>query len=381
MSSVKGPADATARRLFAAADLRGDADGKASASELAAIRAGVTNDVVRGDSPSGGVADVAHGHGSTPPHADAYERAVVSARAGEVTTLAEPLRRLPAPLRRLALEVDSLWGDADGRVTTAELDRVARFTLAALPFFTKEADAILELAQYLGLDAGARTAPSVLGLRLALATVDRDGASGAADFRELFDEAVRAGEVLGLPGMLRDAAQHAPHWHSLSILEHSAVASSAARSLSALLDVDWRLAGATMLVHDVGKMLERHATAHGFSYTDHEALGAEWLKERGVSDDVVFHVRHHADLRKASADELAALCGTRERLRQHLLVYVADQIAKGSEPAQLASFEEQAPKIADLASRCGIDAQELFEARRALVEKHFGIDPGMPLPV
>lgn len=376
MTTVKGPSSLGMRRLLGAADLAGDADGKVSAQELKAIRDDVKKEVVRGAA------------GSVPEEdgrVDVLERAATMAsERGALSTLTEALRRLPEPLRRLALEVDSLWGDADGRVTKAEIERVARYTLAALPFFLKEAEAVLELSAYLGLDVGPKAAPSVLALRLAVADVDRDEVARGAGPRRLFDEAVKAGEVPGLPEMLRDAATHSPRWHSLSILEHTAVAVAAARSLASSLDVDWRDAGATLLLHDVGKILARHAVTPGddgkerYSFWDHEAEGAKWLEERGVPEDVVFHVRHHADLRALTADDLSALCGTEDRLEQAVLLYVADQVGKGATPDQLASFDEQASKIAALCERCGLDAEALFESRRALVREHFGVDPGVP---
>src|SRR5690606_15457159 len=137
-------------------------------------------------------------------------------------------------------------------------------------------------------------------------------------------------------------------------------------------------AGATLLLHDVGKILERHAAGRGFHYHDHEETGARWLEERGVPADVAFHVRHHADLRAKSVAEMVALCGSDERLRQAVIVYVADQVAKGVTPDQLVSFDEQAPKIAALSARCGLDADALFATRRALLQERFGVDPGVP---
>lgn len=373
MPSVKGPSDLHARRLLAAADLAGNVDGQVTRAELEAVRAAASKDVVHGDGVHSGSGALARAQ------ADAYARACSSVDvAGAAATLRGPLAKLPPALRRLALEVDALWGDADGRVTTAELERVARFTLAALPFFTKEATAIVELAAYLGLDDGPRAAGGVVALRVALAEVDREEIARGVGFRQLFDEAVAAGEVAGLPELLRDAATHSPRWHSLSILEHTAVAVAGARALAKALDVDWRAAGATLLLHDVGKILERHAAGRGFHYEDHEAQGARWLEERGVPEDVAFHVRHHAHLRERTADQLVALCGSDERLRQAIVVYVADQVAKGVTPDQLASFDEQAPKIAALCARCGLDARAVFEERRRLILAHFGVDAGLP---
>lgn len=370
--TVKGTSDLRVRRMLAAADLAGDADGKVTRAELEGIQAAAAKGVVR-TAEAGPL-----GHLSA-EQADAYERATSAAARGPLPTLSEPLARLPAPLRRLALEMDALWGNADGQLSVEELDRVARFTLAVLPFFTKEASAVVELAEYLGLVEGPRPANGVLALRLALAEVDKEEVARGAAFRALFDEAVAAGEVAGLPEMLRDAATHSPRWHSLSILEHTAVAVDAARSLASSLDVDWREAGATMLLHDVGKMLERYAHERGFHYTNHESLGADWLERRGVSAEVAFHVRHHADLRTKSVEEMVALCGSGERLRQAILVYVADQVGKGVTPDQLESFREQAPKIAALCKVAGLDATALFEARRELLLRHFDVDVGLPL--
>lgn len=369
--SVNGPSDLRLRRLLAAADLAGDADGRVTRDELEGIQAAASKSVVRGEG-------VEPEDPLSRAQADAYERAMSVTERGSLATLSEPLARLPAPLRRLALEVDALWGDADGQVTTEELDRIARYTLAALPFFTKEAAAIVELAEYLGFDEGPRVAEGVLALRVALAEVDRDEVARGSAFKALFDEALAAGEVAGLPEMLRDAATHSPRWHSLGILEHTAVAVAAARSLSRSLDMDWRAAGATLLLHDVGKILERHAAERGFHYGGHEELGARWLEERGLPDDVAFHVRHHADLRGKSVEEMVALFESDERLQQAIVVYVADQIAKGVTPDQLASFDEQAPKIATLCARSGLDPAALFRERRALLVEHFGVDVGLP---
>jgi hypothetical protein len=131
-----------------------------------------------------------------------------------------------------------------------------------------------------------------------------------------------------------------------------------------------------MLLHDVGKILERGAvesTGGGgrYHFWGHEEAGADWLKGRGLPDDLVFQIRHHADLRKLDEEGAVALYGDGEDLRRALVVYVADQVAKGDTKDQLASFAQEEPKLRALAQRCGLCMDALLEGRARLLSRWF----------
>jgi putative nucleotidyltransferase with HDIG domain len=283
----------------------------------------------------------------------------------------------------VAIEIDRLWGQPDGRITVDELERVARYYLAALPFFTKEAGALLELAEHLGFADDRQAAPAaknVLSLRLAMAEVDKGEVARGQAFRALFDEALRAHDDPARPGLLRDVALHQPKWHRLSILEHTAVAVAAIKTLATSMGLEWKDAGAVMLLHDIGKVLERQTVTDPdgrdrHAFWGHEGVGARWLASRGLSPDLVFHVNHHGDLRAIGVEDMVALCGTKERLAQAIVVYVADQVAKGDTPDQLASFAREWPKIEALCAHAGLDSARLAETRSALIQHWFGHAP------
>jgi putative nucleotidyltransferase with HDIG domain len=365
MTRVSGPTNKNVQqRLIAEADQRGNADGVADPCELK---------------------DLAHAMEANvaPAFDDTYVQRLEAVRELSANPLGLPaldgaLRKLPESLRRLALELDALWGNADGKVSVNEVDRVARYYLAALPFFTKNAADLLELARYLRLDGPVPDRPplGVLQLRTALATVDSARVGMNQPFRTLFDEAVRVSESPGAPELLRDAAMHSPRWHKLGILEHSSVAVRAGIDLSRAVQLDWRDAGATMLLHDIGKMLEREvehqAGVRAFAFTDHESMGAQWLKARGVSDELAFQVQHHRDLRALTVEQMIELSGgNNERLARMVVVYVADQVAKGDTPDQMASFTRETPKILALAEHAGIDGQALLLTAHNLWEELF----------
>lgn len=343
--------DDTRRRLLAEADRRGNADGRVEPGELGRLVGELER---RG--------------------ADRFD-AGAEARLQQARTLAadgtlsastlEPeLQRAPEPVRRLALEVDALWGNADGRVSIDELDRVAAFYLAALPFFGAQAATLLELASALGAarPAADPVAPSVLALRAAVQRLDSDACVAAQPFASLFEQALAEGDVPGAPGYLRDPLLHSPRWHRLSVLEHTAAAVDAARQLAATVGVDWREAGATMLLHDVGKLLDRVAKpSEGFNYFDHEALGAAWLAERGLPEELRFQIASHLEIHRRSADELIALCaGDRGRVARLVIVACADSVAKGDTPEQVANFEQAVPKLRALARHAGLDDARLL---------------------
>jgi hypothetical protein len=354
------------------ADRRGNANGSASKGELEKIRGRAQMEAVPG------VPDPIHTAGA---RSDALDAAIGSVKHKGVQTLDPALKKLPTAVRKLALEIDGLWGNADGNVSLEELDRVAKYYLAALPYFTPEAGALLELAEFLGYDKGPAQAKSVVELRGALAHVDKREVEDGKQFRAMFDEAIESCDVAGAPELIREAAEHNPRWHSLGILEHTAVAVDAAREVGQALGVDWRHLGATMLLHDVGKLLQRgfvddDGESGRYHFWEHEGIGAGWLQAHGVDPGMMFHVRYHSVLRENTEQEMISLCGTKERLTEALAVYIADQVAKGIEPAQLQSFDGEREKITHLAEHCGVDPQVLFDLRRALVEKHFGVDPG-----
>lgn len=352
------------RRLLAEADRLGNADGIASTEELENVAEALQETPsfdVTGQSRRDKVVSLLGQANEVPP-----------------ATLDPTFQSLPTPLRRLALEVDGLWGDANGQISPEEFGRVVEFTLSALPFFTDKADALLELAQHLGFDQpDSKVAPSVMKLQMALAQVDAQEVENNRPFRQLFDEAVEAGEQIGAPELLRDALLHSPRWHRFSILDHTAKAVEAVRDLSQTVGMEWENAGASMLLHDVGKILERNTKspdASGrprFHYFDHEAAGAEWLESRGLDPDIAFHVRNHAEIRNVSTDEIVELAeGDPDRLAEMVVVYVADQVAKGNTDDQVESFESMRPKLLDLAQQAGLDGEALL-ARAATLREDF----------
>ncbi len=366
MTRVGGPSSPVplTRKLLADADRMGNADGVATPQEVKALA-----ETMATQAPASW--DVNHKERAAAAKTLAAEMTVPAG------TLDPALQKLPAPLRRLALELDAAWGNGDGKVSVGELDRVARYYMAALPFFTKEAGALLELAQHLKLDAPEKPAANnVLQLRMALAKVDKKDVEQAKPFRALFDEALKQSDALGAPELMRDAAKHSPKWHSLSILEHTAVAVDAVRGLCNAVGVDWKDAGAAMLLHDVGKILQRQVKDQdgkiSYNFWDHEAAGAEWLKQKGVSPEVEFQVRHHMELRSQTEDGMWALAGgDKDRLARMMTVYLADQVSKGDKPDQLASLANETPKIMNLCARAGIDGAKLFATADALRAQHF----------
>jgi putative nucleotidyltransferase with HDIG domain len=353
------------QKLLADADRLGDADGVATPSEVRDLAKTMAT-----RTPASW--DVEHAQ-----RAEAA-RTLATQVTQPTSTLDPALTRLPAPLRRLALELDAAWGNGDGKVSVQELDRVARYYLAALPFFSREAGALLELAKHLNLELPAQggTADNVLQLRLALPKLEKQEVTAARPFRALFDEALQASDAPGAPELLRSATKHSPKWHCLSILEHTAVAVDAARTLSNAVGVDWKDAGAAMLLHDVGKILERQVRQQdgkvSYNFWDHEAAGAEWLQQRHVPKEVVFQVRHHMDLRAMTEQGMWEASGPdKDRLARMLTVYMADQVAKGNKPDQLESLQNETPKILALCKRAGIDGGKLFATADALRARHF----------
>ncbi|MFH1808376.1 MAG: HDIG domain-containing metalloprotein [Pseudomonadota bacterium] len=358
--------DELRRRLSSEADRRGNADGTADTTELHAL-----------------ATELQH-RGTDRFDADAALRLsqaqdLAAGGPGRAHTLDPALMRAPEPLRRLALEVDALWGNADGQVSVDELERVAATYLGALPFFSAQAETLVELARYLGTAGRTQdvVAPSVVALRSALSRLDGSEVGAARPFAELFSEALAQGDIPGSPDYLRDAAMHSPRWHRLSILEHTAMAVDAATHLSRAAGVDWKEAGAAMLLHDVGKLLDRFPKRHGgFNYFDHEEAGARWLQQRGLPEDLRFQVEHHLEIHRRSVDELIELCGgDRGRIARLLVVACADSVAKGDTPDQLGNYAEMVPKLRALARFAGIDGQALLDEVDRLRAAHFPASP------
>ncbi len=352
-----GPADpgALERRLLAAADRAGNADGLVGKAELARLVKQLE---------------------SRPPASfdrDAEKRLEVARRllseapAQPLSTLEPALRSMPEAVRRLALEIDALWGDADGQVQVEELDRVARYYLAVLPYFSAKAEDLLALASLLKLGSGAdqASASGVVALRAAVAKLDSDQASSARPFGELFGEALQAAEIPGAPGLLREALQHSPRWHRLSILEHTAAATEAAHALAEAAGVDWQEAGATLLLHDVGKLLSRHAKErHGelrFYYWDHEEVGARWLKQRQVPAELLFQIQNHLEIHRREAAEIIDLAGgDPARVARMLVVAAADSLGKGDTSHYLESWAKLQPRFLELAAFAGLDGPAML---------------------
>ena len=358
------------RRLRAAADLRGNADGVASADEVQAL------------------ADDLAARPRADFDADASDRQstaqslATGAPAKGYATLDPKLRGLPEPMRRLALEIDALWGNADGEITVDKIDRVAAHYLAALPFFSHEASQLLDLARHLGFGVaedptdGAPIAPNVAALRAATAKLDPAEVAAGKPFRALLDQALVAADIPGAPELLRDRLRHSPEWHDLSILEHTTMAVRTADELARTVGLQWPKMGAVMLLHDVGKILGRvprpDRGEHEFSYWDHEANGAAWLEARGVDQEIEFQVKNHMAVRPNDAEEILELtAGDKDRLARLLVVFCADDVAKGLPEKQVATFLAQEAKIVALGKLAGIDGQALFDRACAIREAWF----------
>jgi len=381
-------------RLLQLADLQaGNADGTATKTEVQAL---LSRQAEAKTLDAGGCHEVEDLllRDANRSEAQKIVDAGVSSSQG-AATLDPELRELPAPLRKLALEIDALWGNSDGKIGIDELDRVARYYLAALPFFAPDAKALLELADRLGYTETGGLAPSrsVIDLRAALASVDRGAVERGRDFREAYNEAIRCSDLPGAPERIRRAFAHSPRWHSLSILEHTAVAVDAASTLCqepalrptlSRLGVDRMDLAATMLLHDVGKLIDRRIVdtsgnpeERAYAFWNHEEIGAEWLRRHRIDPAIADRVEHHTDIRNyESAEDFWERQAERDprKLAELIVVYVADQVAKGTKPAQLASFAEEAPKIRALCAKAGLDADALFAARRALVKRWFDAD-------
>lgn len=358
---------AQVRRLAAEADLKGNADGVAEGAELSSVVAELAAKGAAGFDLEAG------------KRLQTARRLANSASTTPIATLDSRLQRAPEAVRRLALEIDTRWGNADGSTSLEEINRVATYYLAALPFFGGDAGTLLELSSYLGFDKniGSSLMPrtsSLFDLRCSLRTLSDEEVQCGRPFRELFDEAVAAGERPGDPELLRDLLLHSPRWHQLSILEHTAVAVDVARALSEAAGLDWRDSGGTMLLHDVGKVLDRSVdpTSKEHHFTDHDENGARWLEERGISGEIAFQIRHHGAMREKSVAGLTELAGgDRDRLARMVVVYLADQTAKGRTPEQLRSLAKQMPKLRQLGEKAGLDMPALEKAMARLRVKWF----------
>jgi len=298
------------------------------------------------------------------------ERLLHTMGAG-IPSLDPSLRKLPDSLRRLALEIDALWGNADGKITTVEIDRMAHLYMAAMPFFYKDARLLLKMARQLNLDMDA----SLEAMRATMPEVTKADLVAAKPFRALFYDAVAQAELPGAPELIRDAKQHSPQWHQLSILEHTAAAVHAAKQLKKVAGPAGDGCEATLLLHDVGKILRRDVESADpksprFSFWGHTGWGADWLEKRQLPPRMVELIRNHDLIRHVkSAEELIdRLGGDRDTVGALVLVYLADQAAKGGTPDQLASLAKEQPKLVALARYAGMEPDALFaavdEARR-----------------
>ena len=89
------------------------------------------------------------------------------------------------------------------------------------------------------------------------------------------------------------------------------------------------------LLHDIGKFIQR---AGNEKRKTHQEIGAAWLKEKGVSEDVtVFAARHHAVPRSAPRhEELDAFALP---VNEVLIVYEADNLSAGERPEKTGQKE------------------------------------------
>ncbi len=309
------------------------------------------------------------GHSSGPIVDDNFRFATTSAAQLAPVSIAS----IPKPLQRLANELDALWGDGDGQLSVAEVDRVAKYVLAALPFFTSEAGAILELADALGFTKDPGANATLSSIRKGLDALDQQEVTDGKPYRAFLDAAIAEADRRGSPANIRDAAAHNPTYHRLSILEHTAASVLAIRTFAQVAGVDWTQAGAVMLLHDVGKILRRNKSAwtsrlsggqeKDWNFSGHEHLGADWLRARGVDANFEWHVRHHGDLRQMSRAELDTLLRAPKRtLQEFFLVSLADLLAKGNSPALVASAAQTKPRFAALAKAADLDFHALWSA-------------------
>jgi len=343
------PSSPEDRRIVSQADRLGNADGTTTPQELKSLVGALKLEQSTFD----------------PLKQGRLERAEELLQGAAVMPSLDPaLRALPEGLRRLALEIDGLWGNADGKVSVAEIDRVAHLYTSAMPFFYDDAAKLLELAAQLHLDLDG----PLSGMKATMAGVDDDQRTGARTYRQLFDDALAQLDLPGAPDLIREARLHSPCWHQLSILEHTAAAVRAVGMLEKASGLDWSTAEATLLLHDVGKLLTREVkdadpAAPQFSFWGHTESGADWLKQHAVSDEIVQIVRNHEAIRElGTAQAVIDLAGGDRRVVGKLVLhYLADQAAKGSTPDQLASLAVQKPKVVELAKYAGLDAAKLFE--------------------
>lgn len=198
--------------------------------------------------------------------------------------------------------------------------------------------------------------------------------------RNIFEDVLASTDIPGLPELLREARTHSRKWHQFGVLHHIAVGVHNVEILAAAVGIDFTSAPDIMLLHDIGKMLSRElkpakrrdavfqeegTKSFKYSFHGHEDRGADRLAELGVDEYFVFHVRHHGTLRYITADdpedrrralpffrdvlpELSASADRpfrdhgrtgRELLREMVIIYVADQMAKGDQPDVVRQFE------------------------------------------
>lgn len=354
-------------KLLMLADLRGDADGLASCEDVHTLVSDWTRD-------------------SLPTYdwlalerLNVAEQLLEESRSQRSITLSSTLRQQSLSLRRLALEINGLWGTANGHIACVEIERVARFYLFAWPFFKAESAVLVELARVIDCFETLSQQPDSFLHRLhyALHSAPQELTTLELQARSWFDEALIHSEVPGSPEYMRDVENHSPKWHSLSILEHVAVAIRGVRALSDAIHFEWREGPATMLLHDVGKILTRQLRADGvhstFTFWDHEPEGAAWLQQRGADSHLVFQVAHHAVLRELPFEELKELARhDAQCIAQMVIVYCADQLGKGNTPPQRQSFTLQYEKILALARYAEIDGIALIAHFEELRERWFG---------
>ncbi len=309
-------------------------------------------------------------------------------------------------LREIAMNIDTVWGNADGRVHQAEISKVAAYYLPALAYFTDEAAQLIELAQALSLS----DAPIVGTLHRELNGLKDCPSRNLLHARALLDEAIAEADLPGAPSLLRDVRYHSPQWHGLGVLQHITTSVAAVEALAdtladtiagtladtiadttadtkAPLSSGEVLAGpnakqrlsSTMLLHDIGKVLGRRgvssAAARSYRFTDHEHEGADWLRQRNLDPDILWLVENHMIIRPNSAQSVIASCGNdASRVGELVMVYVADQVAKGNTPDQLKSFEQQTPKLRELCKFAGLDAGKLLERAGQLRLELFATD-------
>ena len=208
-------------------------------------------------------------------------------RSGRTSAPTHSVAHLPPDLKAFALQVEAHWGDGHGEISTQALRRFAQLTCNAIAFFVDDATQLLALTDALGQAQSPPLKAALVDVKAKLAALTPAERERAKPFRVHFDAAVSIADAKGPTALIRDAAHHHPRYHQHSIVEHTTLAVAAVNALASSAGIEWKDAGAVMLLHDVGKMIASNTWSlpgyarpgeKNWNFTNHEAIGADWLK-------------------------------------------------------------------------------------------------------